>query len=169
MPSAPAQATMRMTNFEEVVMSIAKDFRIPVSVRWQGQQLVRVTAPDLDEIDVAVPRELRGPGGHWSPEQLLVGAAASCFAVTFAALAERRQIPIHSLAITGSGQVGHRDDGRVGFVALELTPRIQTEPEYVTAAERTARTAHTACLVMTALDVPVHVVPIVTAAEPALV
>jgi organic hydroperoxide reductase OsmC/OhrA len=58
-------------------MSIAKDFLFPVSIRWQGQQLVRVEAPDVDEIDVAVPLEFRGPGGHRSPEQLLVASAAT--------------------------------------------------------------------------------------------
>ncbi|HEY8193110.1 MAG TPA: OsmC family protein [Gaiellaceae bacterium] len=150
-------------------MSIAKDFRFPVSVRWQGQQFTHLTADGRDEIVVAVPPEFHGPGGHWSAEQLLVGSAASCYAVTFAALAERRRIPIHSMNVTGTGHVGRRDDGRMGFVAVELTPRIQTELEFVSAAERTARTAHTACLVTGALDVPVHVVPLVTAVEPALV
>lgn len=150
-------------------MTISKDFRFPVSVRWQGQQLTRVSAPDLDEIDVTVPPEFRGPGGHWSPEQLLVAAAASCFAVTFAAIADRRGIPIHSLTVTGTGHVGHRDDGRTGFVAVELTPRIRTEPEFVAAANRTARAAHTVCIVTAALDVPVHVAPVVSAVEPALV
>jgi organic hydroperoxide reductase OsmC/OhrA len=150
-------------------MSISKDFRFPVSVRWQGQQLTRIEAPDVDEIIAAVPPEFHGPGGHWSPEQLLVGAAASCFAVTFAAIAGRRGIPIHALTVTGTGHVGHRDDGRTGFIALELTPRIQTEPEFVAAAQQTARSAHTACVVTCALDVPVHVAPAVTAVEPALV
>ena len=149
-------------------MTISKDFRFPVSVRWHGEQLAGVTAPDLEEIEVAVPPEFRGPGGHWSPEHLLVASAASCYAVTFAAVAERRRIPLHSLTVTGTGHVGHRDDGRVGFVAVELTARIRTEPEFVGAAERTARATHTACLVTDALDVPVHVVPVVTAVEPAL-
>jgi hypothetical protein len=43
-------------------MTISKDFRFPVSVHWQGQQLVHVEAPDVDEIVVAVPPEFRGPG-----------------------------------------------------------------------------------------------------------
>jgi organic hydroperoxide reductase OsmC/OhrA len=149
-------------------MSIAKDFRFPVSIRWQGQQLVRVEAPNVDEIDIAVPREFRGPGGHWSPEQLLVASAASCYAVTFGAVAEQRGIPIHGLTVTGTGHVGQRDDGRLGFIAIELTARIQTEPEFVAAAERTARAAHTVCLVTGALDVPVRVAPLVSAVEPAL-
>jgi hypothetical protein len=57
----------------------------------------------------------------------------------------------------------------VGFIAVELTPRIRTELEFVAAAERTARNAASACLVTAALDVPVHVMPVVTAVEPALV
>jgi organic hydroperoxide reductase OsmC/OhrA len=149
-------------------MTISKDFRFHVSARWHGEQLAGVTAPDLEEIEVAVPPEFRGPGGHWSPEHLLVASAASCYAVTFAAVAERRRIPLHSLTVTGTGHIGHRDDGRMGFVAVELTARIRTEPEFVAAAERTARATHTACLVTDALDVPVHVVPVVTAVEPAL-
>jgi hypothetical protein len=56
----------------------------------------------------------------------------------------------------------------MGFVAIELTPRIQTKAEFAAAAERIAHTADTACLVTVALDVPVHVVPVVTAVEPAL-
>ncbi len=149
-------------------MTISKDFRFPVSVSWRGQRVTRVRAPDVEEIDVAVPREFNGPGGYWSPEQLLVASAASCFAVTFAAVAEQRGIPIQSLNVSGTGHVGHRDDGLTGFVAVELTPRIETEPEFVAAAERAARATHTACLVTAALEVPVHVMPLVTAAEPAL-
>ena len=150
-------------------MTISKDLRFPVSVHWQGQQCVHVEAPDVDEILVAVPPEFHGPGGHWSPEQLLVGAAASCYAVTFSALALRRNIPIAALSVTATGHVGRRDDGRVGFVVVELTPRIRTESEFLAAAERTAKAAATACVVTTALDVPVHVKPVVVAVEPALV
>jgi peroxiredoxin-like protein len=113
-----------------------------------------------------VPPEFRGPGGRWSPEHLLVGAAASCYTVTFAAVAERRGIPIHSLAVSATGHVGHRDDGRMGFIAVELTPRILTDAEHVDAAERTARAADTACLVSCALSVPVEVTPVVEALEP---
>ena len=148
-------------------MTVSKDFRFPVSVRWQGQQRVQAEAPDVDEIDVAVPQEFRGPGGRWSPESLLVASTATCYAVTFAALAERRGIPVHGLTVSGTGHVGMRDDGRVGFLTIELTPRIQTEPDFVEPAERTAKAAHTACLVGSALDVPVDVTPLVTAVEPA--
>lgn len=146
-------------------MTISKDFRFPVSVVYEGERLASATAPDLEPITVAVPPEFHGPGGRWSPEQLLVAAAASCYAVTFAAVAERRGIPVHSLSVTGTGHVGHRDDGRMGFIAIELTPRVQTDESFVAAAERTARAADTACLVSRAIAVPVEVTPVVRAAE----
>lgn len=149
-------------------MSISKDFRFPVSVVFEGDRQASVMAPDLEPIEVAVPPEFHGPEGRWSPEHLLVASVASCYAVTFAAVAERRDIPIHSLSVSATGHVGRRDDGRMGFIAIELTPRIQTDHDSVDAVERTARAAHTACLVSRALSVPVEVSPVVRALEPAM-
>lgn len=63
----------------------------------------------------------------------------------------------------------HRDDGRLGFVAIELTPRIETETDFVTAAKRTALIVGDLCAVSLALAVPVEIVPVVRAVEPALV
>ena len=92
-----------------------------------------------------------------------MASIGSCYAVTLAAVAERRGIPIHSLTVTGTGHVGHRDDGRMGFIAIELTPRIQTDAPFVGKLERTARTVASACLVSQALSTPVEVTPIVKA------
>jgi organic hydroperoxide reductase OsmC/OhrA len=50
-----------------------------------------------------------------------------------------------------------RDDGRFGFVAIELTAAVQTDAHAVEAMERAAKHAGRACLVSMALDVPVHV------------
>ena len=147
-------------------MNISKDFRFPLSVAFDGERRATVSAPGFEPIAVAVPEEFHGPGDEWSPEHLLVASAASCYAVTFAAIAERRGIPVHALSVSATGHVARRDDGRTGFVAIELTPRIQTDEDSVAAAERTARAAHTACLVTAALSVPVEVTPIVRALEP---
>ena len=84
-------------------MTISKDFRFPVSISFEHDGLASASAPDADPIAVAVPPEFRGPGGRWSSEQLLVASVGSCYAVTLAAVAERRGIPIHSLTVTGTG------------------------------------------------------------------
>ena len=143
-------------------MSISKDFRYKVAVDWEGDRITMVTSPDKPELTVATPPEFKnGVEGVWSPEDLLVAAAASCFSVTLVAVAERRELPLHSLHVSATGHLTARDDGRFGFVAIELTAAIRTDEQVLEAMERAAKHAGRACLVSMALDVPVHVEAIV--------
>lgn len=138
-------------------MTVTKDFRYKVGVAWQGDRLTSVTSPDKPELTVATPPEFKnGVPGVWSPEDLLVASVASCYAVTLVAVAERRDLPLHDLDVSGTGHLTIRDDGRLGFVAIELTALIETDALSVEAMERTAHYAERACLVSMALDVPVH-------------
>jgi organic hydroperoxide reductase OsmC/OhrA len=144
-------------------MSIAKDFRYKVAVDWEGDRITNVTSPDKPELTVATPPEFKnGVAGVWSPEDLLVASVASCFTVTLVAVAERRELPLHSLHVSGTGHLTARDDGRFGFVAIELTAAIGTDAHGLDAMERAAKHAGRACLVSMALDVPVHVDATVT-------
>jgi peroxiredoxin-like protein len=147
-------------------MTIVKEHRFPTSVRWLGGRLTRVSAPEKVDLEVAVPPEFRGGiEGTWSPEELLVGATASCYAVTVVALLERHGIPLADLAVDGIGHVTRRSDGKLAFVAIEVTAKVVTEPEWVSAAEAAAREAKEVCLISLALDVPVHVVVEVSASR----
>jgi organic hydroperoxide reductase OsmC/OhrA len=147
-------------------MSIVKDHRFPTSVRWLGGRLTRVSAPEKPDLDVAVPPEFRGGiEGVWSPEELLVAATASCYSVTVAAVAERHEVPLYDISVRGVGHVTRREDGRLGFVAIELSATVQTAAGSVGAADAAAREAKELCLVSLALDVPVHVSVLVTAVE----
>ncbi|HET7855896.1 MAG TPA: OsmC family protein [Gaiellaceae bacterium] len=139
-------------------MSITKDYRFQVTVDWLRDRLTKATADGKPDLEVATPPEFRGGIPNvWSPEELLTASAASCFAVTFAAIAERRHVPLLGLHVTGVAHITRRDDGRLGFVAIELTAAVSTDAELVLEAERAARDAERACLVAAALDVPVHV------------
>src|SRR5712691_6387796 len=139
-------------------MSTVKAYRFPVSVQWQGGRLTRASAPGKPELEVATPPEFKGSiAGVWSPEDLLVAAAASCYAVTLVALGERRGIIPRGLEVNGTGHVERREDGRFGFVAIELHVAFETDRGSVAAAEQIARAAEETCLVSMALDTPVHV------------
>jgi len=139
-------------------MSITKDFRYKVAVDWEGDRITNVTSPDKPELRVATPPEFKnGIAGVWSPEDLLVASVASCYTVTLVAVAERRELPLHSLHVSGTGHLTARDDGRFGFVAIELTAAIRTDEQVIDAMERAAKHAGRACIVSMALDVPVHV------------
>ena len=150
-------------------MSITKDFRYHVGVDWEGDRLTNVSAEDKPNLTVATPPEFKnGVPGVWSPEDLLVASVASCYAVTLVAVAERRDLPLYELEISGTGHVTKRDDGRFGFVAIELTALIRTDAESVEGMTRTAHYAERACLVSMALDVPVHVEAVVRTRAPVL-
>ena len=48
---------------------------------------VDLTSPGLPDLPAAAPAEFGGPGDHWSPETLLAAAVASCFQLSFKAIA----------------------------------------------------------------------------------
>ncbi len=140
-------------------MSIVKTFRYPVSVFWQGGRVTRASAFDKPDLRVATPPEFRGGvPGVWSPEELLVAATASCFSLTLTAVAEKMQVPLLRLEVTGTGHLSKRDDGRFGFTAIELDVHLETATGHAAErAEEAAMIAEERCLVAMALDVPVHV------------
>jgi organic hydroperoxide reductase OsmC/OhrA len=146
-------------------MSIVKDYQYAVTARLEEEGVTRVTVPGKAVIHVTAPPEFRGGAlGFWSPEELLVAAAASCYAITLEAIAERRELTLENIGVHGTGHVTKRDDGRFAFVAIELGVRLETDAADVAGAEKAAHDAERACLVGIALDVPVHVTVTVQAA-----
>src|SRR5262249_10518850 len=104
--------------------------------------------------------------GVWSPEDMLVGAVAACFAVTLAAVAERRQLPVRALDVRGTGHVSKHSDGRFGFVEVELEAEIATEPGVEAAVEEAAPAAERPCRVRAPLAFRVPVTTCVGAPPP---
>jgi organic hydroperoxide reductase OsmC/OhrA len=69
-------------------VSIVKALQFRASVGWRGDRLTHVSAPGKPALEVVTPPEFRGGvPGKWSSEDLLVAATASCFALTFTAIA----------------------------------------------------------------------------------
>jgi organic hydroperoxide reductase OsmC/OhrA len=139
-------------------MSVMKEMQFPVSVRWRGGKLALAQARGDELLQVATPPEFNGGiSGHWSPEDMLVAATASCFALTVAAVAEKRGVPLIDATVTATGHMGHRVDGRFGFTVIELDAALEAPPGSEDAVRSAAKAAEEHCLVSMALDVPVHV------------
>jgi organic hydroperoxide reductase OsmC/OhrA len=118
-------------------------------------------------LEVATPPEFKGGiEGVWSPEELLVAAAGSCYAVTLVAIAARWELPLRELRVRGTGHVEPGRDHRFGFVAIDLDVSVETDADAVAEVERAAERAKDICLVSLALDTPVHVTVDVAAAQP---
>jgi organic hydroperoxide reductase OsmC/OhrA len=108
-------------------------------------------------LPIATPPEFRGTDPDvWSPEDALVAAAGSCLAVTIAALAQREQLPLRDLSVAAAGVVGHRPDGRFGFVRIEQTVEVTTDADHEDAARAIVSKAEDGCLVTVSLDLPVQ-------------
>jgi organic hydroperoxide reductase OsmC/OhrA len=121
-----------------------------------GGRLTTASSPGKPELEVATPPEFKGGiPGVWSPEDLLVGATAACYAVTVLAITERKGIELLGLKVEGTCHVELRKDG-FGFVAIELLATIEVEATQRQAAEIVALYAKDVCLVSRALDAPVH-------------
>jgi len=138
-------------------MAVLKDHRFAATAEWLHGKHGLIRARDKLPIDVAVPTELGGLDDDvWSPEELLLAACASSYELTIFAVAKKCDIPIHWLEVRSAGHVTRRDDGRLGFIAIELDVEFVTSSERVPDAEAAARRAKDVCIVTTALDVPVH-------------
>jgi organic hydroperoxide reductase OsmC/OhrA len=121
-------------------MSVLKDFRFQVDVDHPTGKTVRLTAPGKPELEIATPPEFRGGVPNvWSPEDLLVAAVASCYALTLAAVFERRAVPLHELAVAGAGHMTKRADGGFGFVVVELGVTLTTDEGRENEAQKAAR------------------------------
>ncbi len=133
-----------------------REVRFPVDVEWDGGRRSTARVADKQSLRIATPPVFRGTDPElWSPEDAFVAAAGSCRAVTIAALAEREALPLHSLSVLADGVVGRRPDGRFGFVRIEQTVQLQTDPESEEAARALVAKAEEGCLVSISLDLPV--------------
>jgi organic hydroperoxide reductase OsmC/OhrA len=64
---------------------------------------VALDASGLPTIESAAPPQFGGKGERWSPEALLVAAVASCFILTFRAIARASSLPWTNLECTVAG------------------------------------------------------------------
>jgi organic hydroperoxide reductase OsmC/OhrA len=100
------------------------------------------------------PPAFGGPGDRWSPETLLLGAVADCFALTFRALARAVNLQWESLECEADG-VLDRADGVTQFTAFRLRAYLKVRAG--TAEEdgrRLLAKAKARCLVTNSLKAP---------------
>jgi organic hydroperoxide reductase OsmC/OhrA len=135
-----------------------KDYRFTVRTHGATRRIVTAESGKKPMLAVATPPEFRdGVADVWSPEDLLVAATVSCYALTLSAVAERRSLVIRDLSIMGAGHVSRRADGVFGFIVVELAVELTVDEGYEALAERTVRIAERGCIVGDALKVPVEV------------
>jgi osmotically inducible protein OsmC len=101
-----------------------------------------VTGDGSLAFDLAVPKEMGGPGGGANPEQLFAAGYAACFHSALQAVARSQKVALSDTSVGGSVSIGPDDDG--GFrlaVRLEVVvPHLDHEQ-----AQALADAAHQVC------------------------
>ena len=109
--------------------------------------------------ELAIPKELGGPGGQaTNPEQLLAAGFAACFDNAIRSVARRKKMPVGQSSVTARVGIGPNDSG--GFqLSIELHVRLSELDEEV--AEQLAAEAHQVCPFSNAVRGNVDVVIVV--------
>lgn len=54
---------------------------------------------------ISIPKEMDGPGIGTNPDEMLLGAAATCYIIILAAMIERANLPLKEMALESEGIV----------------------------------------------------------------
>ena len=95
----------------------------PVSARMAATSTALLQAEGLPDLPSAAPREFDAPGDQWSPESLLVAAVASCFLLTFKAVARASKLEWSQLECSVEGTL-ERVDGVTQFSRMHTRARL---------------------------------------------
>ncbi|KOO42855.1 OsmC family protein [Priestia koreensis] len=70
-----------------------------------GRNDVGTLTADRLHTKISIPPEMNGPGVGTNPDEMLLGAAATCYIITLAAMLERKGITPLSLSLDSEGVV----------------------------------------------------------------
>jgi peroxiredoxin-like protein len=138
-----------------------KTYRYTTTLYWQGNRSGILASGDKQEFRVASPPEFHGEEGVWTPEDLFVGAVNTCMMTTFAAFAERVQLPVLSYCSTAQG-ILEVVNGKYQFTKIILQPHIILHSaDVVEEAKKTLDEAHQKCIISNSIHSEVIVEPII--------
>ncbi|OIU72461.1 OsmC family protein [Rossellomorea aquimaris] len=126
-----------------------------IKTDWPGlrNDVGTLTSATLNT-EISIPPEMDGPGAGTNPDEMLLGAAATCYIITLAAMLERSRIPKESLTMESEGIV-EVDRGVITYKKIIHRPSLVlskqcTEKEMVT-AKRLAVKAEQSCMISRAV------------------
>lgn len=129
-------------------------YRVSASGRSSGN--LAVVGDGLPDIAAAPPAEFDGPGDQWSPETLLTSAIASCFILSFRAVAKASTFEWNAIECETEGTLD-RVDRTTKFtnVLNRVTLTVPTGAD-TDQAEKLLHKAESVCLVSNSLSADVE-------------
>ena len=100
---------------------------------------------------ISIPPEMDGPGIGTNPDEMLLGAAATCYIITLAAMLERSKIEKVNLTMTSEGIVDI-SNGIITYKKIIHRPYLVLRSEKdLVPAQKLAQKAEGSCMISRAL------------------
>lgn len=137
--------------------------KFTLQTQWDGgRNDIGTLTADRFTTQISIPPEMDGPGIGTNPDEMLLGAAATCYIISLAAMLERTNVKA-TIALTSEGYVEVKN-GVFTYKAIDhyatLTLQELTEKN-TSIATRLATKAETTCMISKALkgnvEINVHI------------
>lgn len=126
-----------------------------LTANWPGlrNDVGTIDAGNL-KTEVSIPPEMDGPGIGTNPDEMLLGAAATCYIITLAAMMERSNLEKEALTMESVGVVDVTN-GVITYKKIIHKPRIVLKADATEKDEslalRLAEKAETSCMISRAI------------------
>jgi osmotically inducible protein OsmC len=140
---------------------MSTDYRTPTVTSIGGRDGTVRSADGLIDLQVAIPKEMGGPGGKTNPEELFAAGYAACFHSALKRVAGDKKIAIGKSTVEANVTLGLVDGGPARKLSAELHAILPGTD--VDAARDLVRGAHMLCPYSNAtrnnIDVKLSVTP----------
>lgn len=109
---------------------------------------------------ISIPPEMDGPGIGTNPDEMLLGAAATCYIITLAAMMERSKLEKQSLTMESEGIV-EVEKGVITYKRIIHKPQVvlkaDASDKELALAQKLAEKAESSCMITRAIQGNVEV------------
>ncbi|WP_044642656.1 OsmC family protein [Risungbinella massiliensis] len=100
-----------------------------LTAQWSGGRNGEgtISAGNL-QTKISIPTPMDGPGTGTNPDEMLIGAAATCYLITLAAMVERGQMAVLDLSLQTEGVVDVTN-GKFTFEQIIHRPTVVLDPQ----------------------------------------
>jgi Ohr subfamily peroxiredoxin len=122
--------------------TLSKDLYTAHATATGGREGHSATDDGLLDVDLAVPKDMGGPGGATNPEQLFAVGYAACFQSALGAVGRRQKVDTSQSKVSTDVTIGVAGEGAFGLkVRIHVSiPGVGSEM-----AERLTEAAHKVC------------------------
>ncbi|WP_163527537.1 OsmC family protein [Halobacillus ihumii] len=120
-----------------------------------GRNEVGSIEADKLKTKISIPKEMDGPDVGTNPDEMLLGAAATCYIISLAAMIERAHLPLKEMDMESEGIVDVTD-GVFTYKKIIHRPRVILKTEatekQLTSLKRLVDKAEKSCMISRAIQ-----------------